>query len=538
MPYCNKCGMLVKDDDCFCKKCGAALKKSAPLTCKKCGLTLKADDRFCMKCGRAVESTNNVQVQVAANSSNEETPMTISSKIDENIGLCYMCHNKIQIVDGSKKTICPICGETGDGSIFIRNYEREVQYERLNLAELPFLREGDEFFFGGLGSYKWNVLNINNGYIYAILSNSNRFKYKKKWHNNDTDVLTYNETNVPVTWETCTLRKWLNETFIERFSDKERELLAPTKVINSNNPFYGTSGGNDTIDRVFCLSIDELMYYCSNEKKKKILSMDSVGNDSYWLRSPGKRQNEASVSTATNFNGAWNPNFSYEVDQSKRNDGYGDEIMVRPCICINTNILKTLKKPVATKNDLSQFNVGQVFSFGFNEFFGPIQWRVIKKENSRLLVIANDAIRRKPFNSEEAFYCSWETSDIRKWLNDDFLQQYFDDYERKHIIAHEVTNNTTKFQHEYIGGNTTVDKVFLLSVEEANSLFTSDDERKCLVDWWLRTSCDKNLDSDEDSFEACNAINVYSHGEINSEYGKNIHECIGIRPAIWISIDE
>ena len=537
MSYCSKCGMLVKDDDNFCKKCGAALKKSAPLTCKKCGLTLKADDKFCKKCGQAVESVGKPLTQTT---SNTDASLDISKNANENMGLCHMCHKKFPIADGSKETTCPACGATGVGSNFIENYRREEQYERLSLAELAYLREDDKFHFGGLGIYEWNVLSINNGFIFAILSDRNKIQYKKKWNYNSADLLTYNDTNAPVTWETCTLRKWLNKTFIERFSDGEKELLVPTKVINRNNPFYGTSGGNDTVDRVFCLSIDELRYFCSSDRKKKILGMDSLANDSYWLRSPGKQQNEASVSTAIiSYNGEWNPNFTYEVNTSIRNDGYGDTIVVRPCICINTNILKKQERSVDFKNpDYNALTVGQVFSFGFNEFFGPIQWRVVKKENSRLLVIANDAIRRKPFNSEEAFYCSWETSDIRKWLNDDFLQQYFNDYERKHIIAHEVTNNTTKFQHEYIGGNTTVDKVFLLSVEEANSLFTSDDERKCVVDWWLRTSCDKNLDSDEDSFEACNAINVYSYGEINSEYGKSIHECIGIRPAIWISIDE
>lgn len=507
------------------------------LTCKKCGSELNSGDKFCRKCGQAVENVDYVTTEIA---SSADDPLTVPQKANSNMGLCYMCHKRIPISNATKKITCPGCGETGDGSNFIRVYEQEVQFEQLNLAELPFLHEDDEFYFGGLGRYRWNVLNINNGYIFAILSDRDKLQYKKKWKNSDADLLTYNDTNAPVTWESCTLRKWLNETFIERFSDKERELLAPTKVINRNNPFYGTSGGNDTVDKVFCLSIDELRYYCSSDKKKKILSVDNMVNDAYWLRSPGKQQNEASISAATtNYKGEWNPNFTYEVNQSTRHDGYGEDIVVRPCICINTNILKRQERLGSIQTtELNHLDVGQEFTFGFNEFLGAIKWRVIKKENNQLMIITSDLIRRKAFsNDEDKFYSSWESSDIRKWLNNDFLQQYFNDDEVARIVEHNITNNKTKFLQEYIGGKDTVDKVFLLSVEEANALFASDEDRKCLGEWWLRTSRDKDMDSTKDSFEACFAIDVYTTGNINSEYGTKINESIGVRPVMWVRID-
>ena len=124
MPYCSKCGMLVKDDDCFCKKCGVALKKSAPLTCRKCGSTLKADDRFCMKCGQAVESTNYVPVQAVANSSNttvfsddKEKKHVIRNTykytnvclncgvvLADNVINCNKCGYHVETVK------CPVCG--------------------------------------------------------------------------------------------------------------------------------------------------------------------------------------------------------------------------------------------------------------------------------------------------------------------------------------------------------------------------------------------------------------------------------------------
>ena len=66
----------------------------------------------------------------------------------------------------------------------------------------------------------------------------------------------------PITWEKCTLRQYLNgEFFNSAFSDAEKNRIVETKLKNSNNPWYNTPGGNDTKDRVFCLSIDEVLKY-------------------------------------------------------------------------------------------------------------------------------------------------------------------------------------------------------------------------------------------------------------------------------------
>ncbi len=76
------------------------------------------------------------------------------------------------------------------------------------------------------------------------------------------DAKPYNEEYVDVTWETCTLRSWLNSEFYRTaFSEKERSSIAETLVRNEDNPEHGTEGGNDTRDKVFLLSLDEVMTY-------------------------------------------------------------------------------------------------------------------------------------------------------------------------------------------------------------------------------------------------------------------------------------
>ena len=536
MPYCNKCGMAVKESDRFCYKCGAKLNTITSLTCNKCGTTLITGARFCRNCGQSVIEADK-PLQDTVDTSNPDSSLAITPKDNSTIGLCFYCYKRIPITDNVKEITCPNCGGTGDFNRFVRAYEKENVFAQMNLAELPYIKEGDDFFFGGLGRYRWNVLSINNEYIYAILCNQDKLKYKKFYDRDSTsDRLVYNNTDSPVTWETCTLRKWLNESFIERFSDKERELLAPTKLNNRNNPYYGTSGGNDTVDKVFCLSIDELKYYCKNEKMKKIL-MGSL-SDAYWLRTPGEHQNKASVNIAPiDYRGEWYPNSTYEVDKSTRNDFHDDSIYVRPCICINTKLLKKKERNNNIIPDLRSLDVGQVIDFGFNEITGSIKWRIIHKENNQVLIITDDVIRRKAFGNKEKPYSSWETSDIRKWLNNEFLQQNFNDDERSHIIEHTITNNRTKFQQDFIGGIDTVDKVFLLSVEEANNYFASDEDRKCSYTWWSRTSRAENIDSTEDSFDACDVIDVCDSGSI-SKYGTDVNYSMGVRPAMWIRIDE
>lgn len=63
------------------------------------------------------------------------------------------------------------------------------------------------------------------------------------------------------TWETCSLRKWLNSSFLsEAFSPEEQKAIQDTKVINEDSFFNDekNAGGNDTIDKIYLLSISEV----------------------------------------------------------------------------------------------------------------------------------------------------------------------------------------------------------------------------------------------------------------------------------------
>lgn len=129
------------------------------------------------------------------------------------------------------------------------------------------------------------------------------------------DCQQYNTSDTDVTWETCSLRKWLNGTFLSTaFSEDERAMIPKVTVSADNNPNYDTSPGKSTKDQVFLLSITEASeYYNSNDarkcaatdyaiEKRTFISysnnVDGKATCAWWLRSPGHKSDyAANVST-------------------------------------------------------------------------------------------------------------------------------------------------------------------------------------------------------------------------------------------------
>ncbi len=118
----------------------------------------------------------------------------------------------------------------------------------------------------------------------------------------------YHEENKAVTWETCSLRKWLSETFyLSAFTGSEAGAILPVTLTNPTT--YGTAGGNDTVDTVFVLSRSELesLIPILRDRKAGLLTppdpsakpgttafaSDYDGATLYWLRSPGVDEKHA-----------------------------------------------------------------------------------------------------------------------------------------------------------------------------------------------------------------------------------------------------
>ena len=134
------------------------------------------------------------------------------------------------------------------------------------------------------------------------------------------DSKPYNTEDTGVTWETCTLRKWLNEDFYKAaFSAQEQAKIVPVTLENEDNP-WGTTGGKATTDKVWLLSINEACNDFSNDKvysyftddasrmcaptkyavaqgasQSFTYTVDGVGACWWWLRSLGDSRPAACV---------------------------------------------------------------------------------------------------------------------------------------------------------------------------------------------------------------------------------------------------
>ena len=76
----------------------------------------------------------------------------------------------------------------------------------------------------------------------------------------------YNKEHMGVDWSRCTLRKWLNSTFLEEaFTKTERAMIPTTKLKKVVNPEYGDWGGEDTEDQVFVLSFEDVTKYFQDD---------------------------------------------------------------------------------------------------------------------------------------------------------------------------------------------------------------------------------------------------------------------------------
>ena len=211
----------------------------------------------------------------------------------------------------------------------------------MNGTKYRRIKKGDAtspYLSGHSGYYNWNDSNTYHYFRYDPI----------KWRVLDTDgssallladkaldAQQYNTVSEPVTWETSTIRSWLNgyeassnqqnmdyrnKNFMDSaFTQVQQGGILTSSLTNADNIKYGTEGGNDTSDKIFLLSESEV---CTDAAKSYgFVSRDTIydearkcksstyskamgtwsqtdlsyyaGNCWWWLRSPGAVTNQA-----------------------------------------------------------------------------------------------------------------------------------------------------------------------------------------------------------------------------------------------------
>jgi hypothetical protein len=388
------------------------------------------------------------------------------------------------------------------------------------------------------------------------------------------DAQPYNTEFENVTWETCTLRAWLNETFLdEAFSKAEKSMIQTTEVSADENPYYSNDPGNATKDKIFLLSIDEAnKYFASNKSRRCVptayaIAKDAMTSDHYkvdgeatccwWLRSLGINPGLAAFVSGEG-------SVDYFGDGVHGYDDSVDNICVCPAMWIDLegefNDIKIVETAETAQNDSNTLSdyaaaaVGDIIEFGAYEQDNEtsngketIEWRVLAKEDNKILVISQYALDAQPYNTEFE-NVTWETCTLRTWLNETFLNEAFNEAEQSMIQTTEVSADKNP-DYGTDPGNATKDKIFLLSIDETNKYFASH-ENCPLTEYAIANGAtnNDNFRVDGPALTCCwwlrspgslqnNAAEVDYYGKVNSggiavDYAHN-----AVRPEMWIDLD-
>lgn len=190
--------------------------------------------------------------------------------------------------------------------------------------------------------------------------------------------------------------------------------------------------------------------------------------------------------------------------------------------------------------------VNDIITFGsypqtkYSDEVSPLEWKVLKVEDGKALIITDKIIDQVRFNEKYADV-TWADSILRGWLNNEFFNKAFTADEKEKILTTAVsTPDNDKWGTK--GGEDTEDKVFALSIQELEELIPELDDRRAEATgkalengvyiyaetgfsvWWLRSS----------GYVQYAGSRVGAGGHIEDKIYDDVRPHRGARPVMWI----
>lgn len=300
------------------------------------------------------------------------------------------------------------------------------------------------------------------------------------------DAIPYNSRLRAMTWENCSLRKWLNSTFKNTaFTSAQQRSIVSVTILNGRNEEYNIPGGASTRDQIFLLSYDDATsYFRSNSDRQTVgteyarergLYVDEESGCSWWwMRSPGKTADRAGNV------------FARGVPSTYGGFVNSTQGGVRPALWVKTSALKADAANSYTGAVSSVYGTaapGSVIQFGhyeqddsFANGKEPIDWLVLDVRDNRALLISKYILEARAYH-EPFEDTSWATSDLRRWLNGTFLSDAFTQQERSKI-AYTTVDTADNPDYGTRGGDSSRDQIFILSVWDADRYFPTNLSRR------------------------------------------------------------
>lgn len=177
--------------------------------------------------------------------------------------------------------------------------------------------------------------------------------------------------------------------------------------------------------------------------------------------------------------------------------------------------------------------------------FGSFYWRVLDVQDGRALLLAEEILEERRYHSERTSV-AWETCELRGYLNGEFLRS-FRGQEQSRIMQIEHTTADNPW-YGISGGGSTVDRVFLLSIEEAVKYFGDSGQlQNPQYDWWINDQYNSERTTKYGDKEAwwwlrSPGINDYTAASVDYDgdlilCGSGVcNEEGGVRPVLWLKL--
>jgi len=210
-----------------------------------------------------------------------------------------------------------------------------------------------------------------------------------------------------------------------------------------------------------------------------------------------------------------------------------------------------------TSNEMNAPNISKIISFG------DYDWRVLEVQDGQALLLSDKVIEKKRYHSSLAV-TAWADCELREYLNGSFYDSLGEN--KTHVIEIQ-TNNPKNLWSGAIGGNSTRNKIFLLSLEEVDKYFGSSGEYVDMVrkswnstamkfqqsddGWYISNNHDQSRIAEDLDGEACwwwlrspgksgrgsgNVALVNASGLICVDGNIVTQKAGGVRPAMWIKL--
>lgn len=183
---------------------------------------------------------------------------------------------------------------------------------------------------------------------------------------------------------------------------------------------------------------------------------------------------------------------------------------------------------------------GKYYQEKDGQALSPIEWNVLDEKDGKTLLITTKSIDSKPFHHKREAV-TWDSCDLRQWLNGAFLQTTFTAEEQAAIASTKVSAlKNPRFDTPV--GKPTNDKVFLLGYEECLRYMPEDADRKNFpTEYAIAHDCYVNTDGNAAWWLRSNGMSETEHlaswGNFSLRHHYVDDPTIGVRPAIWVNTE-